>query len=184
MHHIVLARVEPFTKFVSDMVKIVNTLTLSQVRALYWADEYTRMPKGLYLHPLAYDPDYGLYCRCSEASRAQEELDEMQESKDVDAYTLGCAEARFRMRAEATADAIRDAITKRYDMLYSGELVSLYGFTRAKRIRCGLERDPREAEAEAEWYEDAINRAERRMEFANDSRMAGVPIDWDTFSSL
>jgi hypothetical protein len=184
MPNIVLASVEPFTQFVSDMVKIVNTLTLPELRVLYWADEYTRLPKGFYFYPLAYDPDYGLYCRCSEASRAQEELDEMQESKDVDAYTLGCAEARFTMRAEATADAIRDAISKRYAMLRAGELVSLYGFTRAKRIMRGLERDPRDAEAEAEWYEDAINRAERRMEFANDSRMAGVDIDWDTFSSL
>lgn len=184
MANIVLARVEPFTDFVSEMVRIVNTLTLPKLRPFCtdYGSEDPRI-KGLYTYPLRYDNECGPCHPCREAMRLETEIEDMEFDK-VDSYVIACAEARLKARAEATHEAIMRAIYARYDTLRIGELVSLYGFSRAKRIMHGLERDPRAIQAEEEWYEDAIGRAERRMEFANDSRMAGVSIDWDTFSSL
>ena len=71
-------------------------------------------------------------------------------------------EARFLARCEATADVL-DAWRKPY-----ADVVNTI-------------RNLREIEVDRPCE---IQRAERRMEFANDSRMAGVPIDWDTFSRL
>ena len=71
-------------------------------------------------------------------------------------------ETRFCARCEATADVL-DAWRKPYvEMVQKIQYLREVGMNRS----C------------------PIQRAERRMEFANDSRVAGVPIDWDTFSSL
>lgn len=185
MPNIVLARVEPFSDFLSDMVKIVNTLTLPQLRN-FCADygPKARLPKALRTYPVEYDTESETtHYLSAEALHCRADLDKIQDS-NLDRYSISCASIRFQERVNATYVAIMGTIWTRYESLYAGELVSLYGFTRAKRIMWGLERDPRDAEAEAEWYDDAIGRAERRMEFANDCRMAGVDIDWDAFSSL